>query len=64
MMITYSYHLNAPAGQLLSSGLGDITSDTPDLVLGSDGRVCEQGVDDRAALVASGTKNSDDLGHF
>lgn len=48
----------------MGSRLGDITGDAADLELFRESGVVEDGTDDRAALVASGAENSENLGHF
>lgn len=48
----------------MGGGLGDIAGDATDLELLGESGVVENGADDRAALVASGAENSENLGHF
>jgi hypothetical protein len=57
-------HLDALFLERLCSRLRDIASDAADLELLGQSWVGEDVLDDGATLVASGTKNSDDLGHF
>lgn len=60
---TYRNHFNALSCQRLSSWFGHITSNTTNLVLlGQDG-ICENSLDDRTTLVASGAKDCEKLGH-
>lgn len=54
---------NALLCQCLGSRLGGVASDAADLVLGGELWVVENGVDDAAALVASGAEDRDELGH-
>lgn len=48
----------------MGGGLGDIAGDATDLELFRESGVVENGADDRAALVASGAENGENLGHF
>lgn len=62
-MVTYDDHLDALGLEGLGGGLGGVAGDAADLEFGGELGVVEDGADDGAALVASGTENRDDLGH-
>jgi hypothetical protein len=63
-MGTYGCQLNPLVCEGFGSGLVDIARDTADLELGWELGIGEDVLDDRATLVASGTEDSDQLGHF
>lgn len=61
--ISYIFQFNTLLQEVLCSRLRGIPGNAADLVLLGQVLVCENGADDRATLVASGTENSDEFGH-
>lgn len=55
--------LDSLFGQCLALGLGRVSSDAADLVLGGQFGVAVNGRNNGASLVASGTEDGDDFGH-
>lgn len=60
---SYRDNLNTLLSKILSGLLGDVASNAANLELLGELRIGEDGINDRATLVASSTKDSDQLGH-
>lgn len=56
--------LSSLLSQSFGRWLGVVSGDSSDLELLCQSRICEDMLDDRTALVASGTEDCDDLGHI
>ena len=59
----YRNNIDAALGEVLGRLLGGVTGNAAHPELAGELRIIEDGVDDRAALVASGTENSDQVNH-
>lgn len=62
-VLTYRDHLNTFRRQFLSCRLFNIASDAANLELLGENGIIEDETDDRAALIASGAPDGQDLGH-
>lgn len=62
-METYGNYFNTLGSQSLGGGLGSIAGDAPDLELLRENRIGEDSLDNGAALVPSGSKDSKKLRH-
>jgi hypothetical protein len=60
----YGCQFNSIVCEGFGSGLVDIACNAADLELGRELGIAQDMLDDRATLVASGTEDSDQLGHF
>ena len=60
-MQTYGYHLDAFCGEVLSRWLGRVAGNAANPVLVREHGVGEDGFDDGAALVASGTEDCENF---
>jgi len=59
----YGCQLDSLVSESFGSGLVDIACDATDLEFGRELGISEDVLDDRTTLVASGSKDSDQLGH-